>query len=161
MRICILLSFLIAICSCKSEQTAAKSNSAASKVQMTVVEKGSYSGMEQAQNILIKSAEEWASVWKNLHKTKSPAPAKPEIDFETQYVVAAFMGMRSNGGYSIEISDIQLADDMLQVKVLHHKAGKDCLTTMAIVHPYHLVTIEKSSIKDAEFTVEEKVNDCK
>ena len=64
----------------------------------------------------------------------------PKLDdefFKTKVVVAAFLGERNTGGYSVEISQ-----DTAGIRVMEKKPGKDMMVTQMITSPFKIVAVE-------------------
>ncbi|MEM6800309.1 MAG: protease complex subunit PrcB family protein [Bacteroidota bacterium] len=133
----------------------------ATEVSFTDINKDSFSGLEQAENLLIDNTSDWAEFWSKAYSTQTPKPELPEIDFSNKVVLAACMGSRNSGGYGIEILKTTMEGETVYVDVVQVSPGINCLSTMAIIYPYHVIELEKGSIKKAIFHVEERVNDCK
>ena len=129
-------------------------------VAMSEIQSGTYSGYDDPQQIVITTQEEWAKTWEKINQHKSPAPEMPKVDFNTQSVVAVFLGMKGSGGFGIRIAETKMSGEILNVKVVQSKPGQDCMTTSALTQPYHLIVVDKAAIQEAAFSVEEKINDC-
>jgi hypothetical protein len=100
-------------------------------------------GREKAVNEVIKSQEKLNALYAELSLTDVPT-----IDFETNNVVALFMGQKNTGGYSISVSAVTLSEDMATVQYVQ-TAPQD-IATMALTQPYCIAKISKS--KRVEFT---------
>lgn len=128
-------------------------------VEFETIEKGTFGNTDiEKQNLVIRDYDAFERVWKELYEGRNPVPEMPVIDFESEMVVAAFLGKKPHGGYTVEISDMVLSDK-LGVKVISTKPGDDCMLTMAITAPYHLVKVPKVE-GSAKFYEETKVNKC-
>ncbi|MTI30754.1 protease complex subunit PrcB family protein [Xanthovirga aplysinae] len=76
----------------------------------------------------------------------------PIIDFETETVIAVFMGEMNSGGHSINIENIKLFDSgSLKIKVKKIYPGEGDIVTWALTNPYQIVKIQGS------FLVEEVI----
>jgi hypothetical protein len=63
----------------------------------------------------------------------------PKLDaefFQTNFVVAAFLGERNTGGYSVDIN----RDDSGAIRIEEKKPGKDMMVTQVITSPFKLVS---------------------
>ncbi|WNJ15980.1 protease complex subunit PrcB family protein [Pontibacter sp. G13] len=153
------LTILVAACQ-GTKITQTEASSSGDTIPFEVLEKGSYSAIEQAGQYLIESEADWETWWKKIQANREPLPELPKIDFEQKTLVACFMGMRTNGGYSIEISDIRKDGNALNVQVIEREAGANCFVTEAITHPFVIVTIDKVSGAKASFNSTKEVTDC-
>jgi len=128
-------------------------------VETVTLKKGTFGNTDiEAQNVVIRNYDDFERLWQELYSGRAPMPEMPVIDFESEMVVAAFIGQKPHGGYTVEISDMILSEE-LAVKVITTKPGDSCMVTMAISAPYHLVKIPKveSPVKFYEVT---EVNNC-
>ncbi|MFP4124982.1 MAG: protease complex subunit PrcB family protein [Coleofasciculus sp.] len=70
-----------------------------------------------------------------------------------------FQGNKPSGGYSVEIKDILIKDDKLVINAVEQQPGRNCMTTMAITQPYHLVTVEQSDLP-VQFNLQTEIVNC-
>src|SRR5437016_6642799 len=72
--------------------------------------KGTFSGIRDARQEVIKDAARWEKLW-NQHATSAAAAEKiPTVDFSKEMVIAATMGTKSTGGYMVEIARVEIRD---------------------------------------------------
>jgi len=141
----------------------------ASKVQFSTVsdslvtieqsQSGNYK-FEEKTNIIINDPETFENFWKDLHSNRSPLPELPEVDFSENTVIASMMGVQSSGGFTIEISEISEADDIIGVKIEETEPGPNCVTTAVLTSPFHIVKIPKAGDADIRFVTNRTAVDC-
>lgn len=112
------------------------------------VEKSSYSGIENARNVVINDSGAWAMLWAEHKSTTSPQPPAPQIDFSSKTVIAVFLGTRPDGCYGVRIDNIQNIDGRMVVR--YSETGKpprdsNIVCTASLVQPTHIVAVPKSS----------------
>lgn len=117
--------------------------------------RGYYSGVTKSGEKVIDNLDAWQKVWKVVHKTVTPKPQLPPVDFEKQVVLAVFMGEKSTGGYEIKITSIKETDQALVVSVRATSPPADSFTTQALTQPYDLRVIKKPT-KPVEFVTRRK-----
>ena len=128
-------------------------------VETVTLKKGTFGNTDiEAQNVVIRNYDDFERLWQELYSGREPMPEMPVIDFDSEMVVGAFIGQKPHGGYTVEISDMVLSEE-LGVKVITTEPGDNCMVTMAISAPYHLVKISKveTPVKFYEVT---EVNNC-
>lgn len=76
-----------------------------------------------------------------------------EVDFENNIIVAALLGTKSSGGYSIEISNATIENQVLTITVTKTTPGENCMTTQALNTPYHLILISRKLLPE-DYTLE-------
>ena len=94
--------------------------------------RGYYSGVTKSGEKVIDNLDAWQKVWKVVHKTVTPKPQLPPVDFEKQVVLAVFMGEKSTGGYEIKITSIKETDQALVLA-----AGRESIRHVELaLHPH-------------------------
>jgi len=103
-----------------------------------------YSGIDQPRRLVIREADVWHEFWDEAMGQRTPVPSAPEIDFESQMIVAAAMGRRGTGGYSIDITDVSRAGNALTATVVETSPGPDCMLTQAFTAPVVAVSVPRT-----------------
>jgi fructose-1,6-bisphosphatase len=96
-----------------------------------------YGGRENESNVVLKSQSELDKLYADLN-----LGAAPKINFESNKVVALFMGQKSSGGYSISIRKITVDGDTTTVSV--KRTLPEGMATMALTAPYCIAIIPKT-----------------
>ena len=102
-----------------------------------------YTGLVERERAVIRDAQTWSQFWSRAHRNVMPQPPAPTIDFTRNIVVAAAMGTRSNGGFSIGIEQVYAADGDLYVVVEERSPGPNCITTQALTAPVAAVRVPR------------------
>ncbi len=123
----ILLSFLLAL------QTSSPS--------YRVIDKGAQSGVDDAQQIAVRTADEWAKVWQR-HGLDRP---RPKVDFAREIVVGVFMGSRPTAGFEVEIAGVASEGGVTVVRYRETAPSRDAITAQVITSPYVLAAIPRTS----------------
>jgi len=105
---------------------------------------GTYSLADSFSVKLITDEKDWEDTWLVAKGRIDPLPDIPTVDFQRQYVIAAFMGERPSSGYNIEITSVEKAGRKLKVYVTRYETP-GMLTVMT--SPFYLVRIPKGSYK--------------
>lgn len=155
------LSLLLAGCSPFSQKPTTNTNLAVSDVQeltFSVVQDEAYSAYAEItpRLVLIQTQAEWEQFWStDLEGNKLPVPPAPQIDFQTQVVLAAFTGQKSTGGYGVSVTDVNTntvtgsADVAVYVNQQVPAAG--AVLTQALTSPAQVVSVERN----ANFSLED------
>jgi hypothetical protein len=120
---------------------------------------GQSSGIVSERLEVIRDQAEFTELWLIHANVFSPAPDQPEINFDQDMLVAAFLGERVTGGFSIAITEVQEREDSLLVRVRITLPGRNCLVAQAFSQPHQLVTVPRSE-KMVVFTTEVERVDC-
>jgi hypothetical protein len=155
------LSLLLAGCYPFTKTAPTNSNTANSDVQelaFSVVKDEAYSAYAQASPrlVIIQTQSEWEQFWSSqVEGNKLPVPPAPQIDFQTQLLLAAFTGQKSTGGYGITVTGINTntisgsADVVVYANQQVPAAG--VVTTQALTSPAQVVSVERHN----NFTLED------
>jgi hypothetical protein len=112
-------------------------------MKFTTLDRGVTSRIETSRTIAVRTAAEWAALWKE-HAGDSKPPA---VDFSKAMVIGVFAGMRPTGGHAMEITQIDARDGDVMVTYRELRPGPDDITTQALTYPFHLVRTERRSGK--------------
>lgn len=107
------------------------------------LERGAHSGVTNRTAVLIADPETWNTHWAKHASVVVPVPGAPPVDFSQNSIVAVYMGEQRTGGYSLEITSVQLTDGKLLVTVRQGRPAPGAITTQALTQPYHMVAIPK------------------
>ena len=72
-----------------------------------------------------------------------PAPNAPEVDFSEEMVIAIFSGEKPTGGYSIEITKVELDEDEVTIFFEEVSPEPGQPVTEALTQPFHIVKINR------------------
>jgi len=114
---------------------------------------------EEKENLVINDQESFEVFWKELNANQNPLPEIPDIDFSEFTVIAALMGIKSTGGFTIEISQISRAENVAGVKITEVEPGSNCVVTQVITAPYHVVKTPKIDA-NIEFVTKRITKEC-
>lgn len=162
-RIFFLLSAIsLVLFACKTTKTTTQKpkETAMPKIEWAIFKTGSMGSSETARNIVIKSAAEWQKEWAETNRRFEPVPPAPEIDFSKYWLIGYHLGMRSNGGYSVNIADIQRVNGEIQVSVVEKAPGKNCMSTDMITNPFVYAKIAHFTEAKVSYKTEKVSKDC-
>lgn len=118
------------------------SNVNAAKVATNTLDVSNLSGVQTAQNLVIKDNAAWTALW--AQHTNNSGVAAPVVDFSKRMVVGVFLGTKPNGCYAI--SDVTLWHSAAKLNVAHHDQipGMGVMCTMIITTPAYLVELDRT-----------------
>ncbi|MEN9626713.1 MAG: hypothetical protein RL557_1041 [archaeon] len=123
-------------------------------LRFDTIKQGTTSSLDDRTFKVIKTDKELRKLWQDMF----PGVRVPHVDFGDNMVLAALMGEKSTGGYSIQITKI-VNDDDVEVTVKETSPDSDCIVTQATTQPYHLIVMKKSS-KDVDFNIKKVTMNC-
>ena len=119
----------------------------------------SYSGVGQAQNFVIKDAAAWNDLWQRIYAGQTPVPPTPDVDFNTQMVVASALGGKPTGGYDIVLTEAAMDTGGLVIAVRATSPGAHCFVTQAFTQPIDIARLAKTG-GDVRFEQTQYSVDC-
>jgi hypothetical protein len=111
----------------------------ADPVAFKTLDRGEQSNIENAREVVVRTAAEWTALWKE----HAPSQRPPAVDFTQSMIVGVFLGYRPTGGHSVEITRIDREGADLVVTYRERRPAKSDIVTQVITMPYQLVTIER------------------
>ncbi len=133
--------------------------SSAADAALSMLDQGDSSGINSQRFEVIRDAASLDALWREHTAVMDPPPALPQIDFEHDMVIAAFMGQRGTGGYTVQISKLNPEGSALSAQITFTRPGADCLVTQAITQPYHIVVTPRQE-HVISFQVATITHDC-
>ncbi|MDO8701606.1 MAG: protease complex subunit PrcB family protein [Undibacterium sp.] len=121
----------------------------ATKVAFNTLNVTTGSGVQAAQNVLIKDGTAWTALW--AQHTNNSGVILPGVDFSKRMVVAIFLGSKPSGCYAI--ADASVWRSGAKLHVAHHDRvpGSAELCTMSITTPAYLIELDRTD-DPVEFT---------
>ena len=126
---------------------------------LEVVVRNHYSAIGERQRLVIRDAQAWSQFWVRAHGSLTPRPDVPNIDFTTNIVVAAAMGSRPSGGYTVAIDAMYELESTLYAVVTERSPGAGCVTTAALTAPVIAVRVARPGAQ-VSFVEREEIIDC-
>ena len=116
------------------------------EVTYELIESQSQGGYKVGQYQTITNTFDLKSLYTQLNLSRKPGLTLPEVDFESESIVALFMGEKMSGGYGIEIKSIKrINTSKIEIQIEETEPGD--MATMAITSPF---AIYKVSIPNAK-----------
>ena len=109
--------------------------------------KGALSGIKEAKQEVIRDAAAWERFRKQHSISEQSAERIPPVDFSKEMIVAATMGTKRTGGYTIEIVRVEPTEKSLKIFVKRTSPPPGALTIQALTAPFHFVAVPKSDLK--------------
>lgn len=107
---------------------------------------GTQSGVQKPERAVVRTQPEWEALWKRSAPTKAQAEAIPKVDWSKEMVLAAYLGSRSTGGYSIRVVEARETNGKLEVRVEVRSPLPGGIVTQAFTAPFHIVAAPKSAL---------------
>ena len=113
--------------------------------EFETIAKGTQSGYNKRDSLVIKDQAEWEKIW-NLHTSNlDQIPHVPEVDLNTDMVIAIFRGEFPTSGYLTEIAQINESNDKIEVIVTETDEVKGMVLDV-LTYPYHIIKVKKSDL---------------
>ncbi len=102
------------------------------------LEQGHYSGVQESLERVIQTYKEWKIFWEQ-HQSGVVRQQPVQINFPHVSAIAVFVGGRSDGRYSVEITSVVREKNHITVTYQEVIAEGNCKYIAAATHPYHIV----------------------
>jgi hypothetical protein len=112
---------------------------------MDLLASGSHSGVKDQEYHDLHNVKDFQTWWNKAYSTYSEVPPLPKVDFTKNMVIAAFMGEKSHGGYSMRVEDIQQTPDAYNVNISISIPGQGCRTTQDTVQPFQFIVVPNNN----------------
>ena len=103
-------------------------------VTFTTIARGDSSQIETAAQKTVRTAVEWAALWKS-HTAEGKPPA---VDFTKDMVIAIFAGTQPSAGYAVEIDRMQVTGDALVVEYRVRGPKTGDMVAQMLTSPFHI-----------------------
>jgi hypothetical protein len=141
-----LLLSLSSACSCP-QPVAPEKPAAAEPQELSCLEfrRGQHSGIRKQQVRLVRTKAEWLTLWREHSSLQLPGPELPQIDFESQMLIAVFLGERPTSGFGVQVQRVRamaaVQGKAPQLEVTAHETRPDPDTPQAqvITSPFHML----------------------
>jgi len=114
-------------------------------VSYSVLAEGTNASVTERKNYAVYTETDFARLWSMSYG--DGAPALPDVDFDTHYVIGVFAGQKSSGGHAISVSRVTDASDVRTVAVTLTAPEEGCMVTQALTSPFELVVVPVSELK--------------
>ncbi len=112
--------------------------------RIETLDRGSDCDQDQPQTQVIRDRKTWQQIWDlTFHKSMAPA-----VDFETEMVLAVFLGDQPTSGHSVRIVDASEAETeagTVLVPIALHRTPTEAALPI-ITSPYHFVVTPASDL---------------
>jgi uncharacterized membrane protein len=108
-------------------------------IELETLARGDASRIVERRRSLVRSADEWRTLWA-LHA--GPDSAAPAVDFDTRVVAAAFAGEKPTSGYAIEIG-ARGNHDGVWLATSERAPSPGAITAQILTVPFHIVSLPR------------------
>jgi hypothetical protein len=118
---------------------------AAQPVVFTTLTQGNHSGIGTFTQVVVRSHDEWAAVWRRHAAGTTISPVPPAVDFSRNMVIAVFFGT-GPAGQRTAISAIVERNSQLAVLVQIIGPPGPESDGLPQITPFHIVQLARSSM---------------
>lgn len=109
--------------------------------------KGSYSGVRNRLEAVIKTEQDWQALWDQHTAIMEPRKGLPPVDFTREMVLAVFMGEQRTGGAIVEVLEVTQEGKSLLVHVSEVSAPAKGVGLAVLTQPHHFVVVPHSDLQ--------------
>ena len=130
-----------------------------SPIEFTEIKSGENAKYKKAKNKIITTQEEMDIAWVKMFEKYDRKPPIPMVDFEMNQLLLVTMGEKPSGGYSVKVSSIAKTPKGMLVTIEEFMPGKSCNNTSALVYPFQLIEMAKTT-EVLTYVRVSKINEC-
>lgn len=119
-------------------------------IAFSTVHKSAFCGVEEASQYVVNSSDEF----KKLQQTAPQLNLTSEPSFRDSSIIAVFLGLKSTGGYAINVEGIVKTASTVQIIVNYTKPARDTMVTQVLTTPCHIIKTEKIE-QSVEFIIKD------
>lgn len=119
--------------------------SATTRDTVRVLAQVQQSGWDAAGTVVVTDDAGYGVAWTTTHAGLSPAPTAPAVNFANASVVFVAAGMRTSGGYAVELGAVRTTIDSVVVDVIIQAPGANCSVTAALTQPAIAFAVPRSA----------------
>lgn len=112
---------------------------ASGTVSFEILEQSSHGGRKERSNVIITSQDDLQALY-----TELKLGTAPKVNFDSNNVVALFLGQKPSGGFTIGVKSVTVEGNVATVKVNITKPEPGQMTTTVITTPYSITVIPKT-----------------
>lgn len=115
----------------------------------TELVRGNLSSVRVQEVAIARTEDEWRVLWRRHGGLQLPGPALPDVDFESNMVVAAFLGERPTGGFSVDVRAVDHlpatadSEERVMVTAVERAPLEDTIQPQVLVAPFHMVVVPR------------------
>jgi PrcB C-terminal len=121
---------------------------------------GNHSGVKDQQYHDLHNAKDFQTWWNKAYSSYSDIPALPQVDFTKNMVIAAFMGEKSHGGFTLHVDSINQTPDAYNVNIKISIPGTGCRTPEEFIQPFEFVVVPNNNGAFINWNVEQHNQVC-
>jgi hypothetical protein len=103
------------------------------------------SGLERAQELIIRDQTSWEQAWAQIHSIRRPVPPLPDVDFQSNVVVVVALGQMRSGGVDIAVTAAVRERTGVLVSVSEKQPGSNCVVTMNLTSPVDIAVLPRTA----------------
>lgn len=111
------------------------------EVRFSTIDHGTTSGVRKRAAFIIKTEEEWKSLW-SQHRSSGPPP----VDFAQEMAIAVFRGEQPTAGFDLKIQKLEEKGGSLYVFVQEASPAPGSAVLQVLTQPYHIIRVERKDI---------------
>jgi hypothetical protein len=107
-----------------------------------------YDFMRAPAYVALQTQQEWADLTRGYITGSVPLPG---VEWQTEVVLAAFLGERPDSSTSVNITQVELLADQLVVIVEPVKSGD--VSAAVLTTPFHIIAVLRSTLASGRLSV--------
>ncbi len=114
-----------------------------------LVAQGAFSGVQEAQQLVITNRSDWEALWQRHASRRQPAEPVPAIDFGKESVLFIGLGRKNTGGYGVSTPVLAVKAGRTIARVGVKSPPPNSMNLQAITAPFCIVAIPATNTPSA------------
>ncbi len=112
-------------------------------VSFRILDKNTLSGFQEPQERFITTLDEWIQLWARRQANRPTKKPHLPVDFDREAVIVVTLGMKTTGGYAIEIVRIVKTKEEIQIFLRKTAPAEGTKPVVAALSPFVLARMPK------------------
>ena len=112
-------------------------------VNFRTLKQGSQCNIGKAHNQVVKTQRAYDALWQRMGLNAR----KPRVDFNKQFVIAAFQGQKPSSGFKIQLKGLCQNGQSLTATLTKTQPSSGCAVQSVLTRPYQLVTVSRKALR--------------
>lgn len=139
----LLLIYVLAFIGCSTQK---KQLEIASPTSFEKIESQPYGGLVEQKYLVITNKQHLKKVYAQINMIRKPSLPLPIVNFDSESIIALFMGQKNSGGFTVEIDSIIHKKDNSFVIIIKETTTTD-MVSMAITLPFSIYKLNTPNPK--------------
>jgi len=113
------------------------------RIPFSIIDRGVRSDWVEQANFRIDTEKDFQNLWEAIHGN---ATSIPQVDFDREFIIVAFLGVREKEGYGITVAEVRKTSAGYTIVLKEETPGDGCINTPAALTPYVIARVPRRDV---------------